>query len=138
MKHGHPCHILLGHQHTLNAFRHIMGGLKPCLSEQATVETVIKVSGNKRPDPEPLPEETPAPVAASPDADSNTMNSIIHHSWGHLHDRKAIPEVGTKRDLCKKVGGALLLHFQSWLTGTCKMRLREVMKELKELERHSL
>ncbi|CAL8461875.1 g1406 [Coccomyxa elongata] len=63
------------------------------LQEDATVETVIKVSGNKRPEVEVVPEETPAPVSLLPDAEPNTFNSIIHHSWGHLHDRKAIPEV---------------------------------------------
>ncbi len=68
-------------------------GKRFALCMQATVETVIKVSGNKRPEVEVVPDETPAPVSLSPDAEPNTFNSIIHHSWGHLHDRKAIPEV---------------------------------------------
>ncbi len=63
---------------------------------QATVETVIKVSGNRKQDPEPeaVPEETPAPSAAKPsESEQGSLNSIIHHSWGHHTDRKAVPEV---------------------------------------------
>ena len=64
---------------------------------QATVETVIKVSGNRKqdPEPEPVPEETPAPAVehtAEPEH-PGSLNSIIHHSWGHPLDRKAVPEV---------------------------------------------
>jgi hypothetical protein len=67
--------------------------------QQATVETVIKVSGNKRQEPEPVPVETPAlETPPSPAEEQGTINSIIHHSWGHLHDRKQIPEV--VRALC--------------------------------------
>ncbi len=64
---------------------------------QATVETVIKVSGNRKQDPEPeaVPEETPAPAATNPaESEQGGLNSIIHHSWGHHTDRKAVPEVG--------------------------------------------
>lgn len=61
---------------------------------QATVETVIKVSGNKRQEPEPVPVETPAPETESPAVEEQgALNTLIHHSWGHLHDRKQIPEV---------------------------------------------
>ena len=63
---------------------------------QATVETVIKVSGNRKQDPEPeaVPEETPAPAAEKPsESEQGSLNSIIHHSWGHHTDRKAVPEV---------------------------------------------
>ena len=66
---------------------------------QATVETVIKVSGNRKQDPEPeaVPEETPAPSAAKPsESEQGSLNSIIHHSWGHHTDRKAVPEVGAQ------------------------------------------
>ncbi len=64
---------------------------------QATVETVIKVSGNRKqdPEPEPMPEETPVPAVehtAEPEH-PGSLNSIIHHSWGHPLDRKAVPEV---------------------------------------------
>ena len=41
-----------------------------------------------------MPEETPAPAAEKP-AESGALDSIIHHSWGHHTDRKAVPEVGT-------------------------------------------
>ena len=62
---------------------------------QATVETVIKVSGNRKQEPDPEPEESPAPAvekSAEPEP-QGSLNSIIHHSWGHPLDRKAVPEV---------------------------------------------
>ena len=64
---------------------------------QATVETVIKVSGNRKQEPEveAVPEETPAPAVTKPtESEQGSLNSIIHHSWGHPADRKAVPEVG--------------------------------------------
>ena len=66
------------------------------LHVQATVETVIKVSGNKRQEPEPEPVEEPPAAPAPPPAvlePESTLESIIHHSWGHRHDRKEVPEV---------------------------------------------
>ncbi|CAK0783762.1 hypothetical protein CVIRNUC_006962 [Coccomyxa viridis] len=65
------------------------------LQQDATVETVIKVSGNRKQEPDPEPEESPAPAVdkpAEPEA-QGSLNSIIHHSWGHPLDRKAVPEV---------------------------------------------
>ena len=63
---------------------------------QATVETVIKVSGNKRQEPEPEPVQEPPVTPAPPPVvlePESTLESIIHHSWGHRHDRKEVPEV---------------------------------------------
>ena len=64
------------------------------------METVIKVSGNKRQEPEPEPAvEAPPVVPAPPPAElepESTLESIIHHSWGHRHDRKEVPEVGLR------------------------------------------
>ena len=64
---------------------------------QATVETVIKVSGNKRAEPEPkeetVKEAAPVPPPEQPAQEESTIESIIHHSWGHRHDRREIPAV---------------------------------------------
>ena len=57
---------------------------------QATVETVIKVSQNKRPEPEPEVAESPPPVLEQ----SPAAHSIIHHSWGHVGQHDAVRERG--------------------------------------------
>ena len=60
------------------------------------METVIKVSGNKRQEPEPKEEPKEEPVPAPPPEpaqEESTIESIIHHSWGHRHARKEIPVV---------------------------------------------
>ena len=59
------------------------------------METVIKVSGNRKQEPDPEPEESPAPAVDKPPEPEaqGSLNSIIHHSWGHPLDRKAVPEV---------------------------------------------
>ena len=102
---------------------------------QATVETVIKVSGNKHAEDvkaEKAAEKLEAekekeaerqtaatlPPAAPPPPET-VVESIIHHSWGHLSaDPKDIPVVRLSPALCSVAfGDGLLWSFENRLGG---------------------
>ena len=93
------------------------------------METVIKVSGNKRAEPEPkeeLPKEAaPAPPPQQPEQEESTIESIIHHSWGHRHDRKEIPAVRTEDS--RQHPSQWCLIIVAWWSHTTRCPKKEVM-----------